>query len=103
MKKIDMCLMKSQCADGMKKAESVIGSAIDTAKDITICPKFNVDFKIKSQKKNKDLFGVKMNCDKEISLFKLILGLVAAFAAVAFLCAALESMFSPKFDNTDCE
>ena len=103
MKKIDMCLIKSQCTDGIKKAENTIGSVIEKSKDIIISPKFSSDFKIKSRKNDKEIFGLKMKCDKEISLFKLVLGVIAVIATITLVYAALEAIFSNKSDNCDCE
>lgn len=103
MKKIDMCAMKAQCTDGIKKAENTISSAIEKSKDIIISPKFSSDFKIKSRKNDKEIFGLKMKCDKEISLFKLILGVLAFIAGIALVYATLEAVFSGKSDNCDCE
>ena len=103
MKKIDTKILKVQCADGMKKAETVIGDAVETCKDIIICPKFNSDFRIKSKSREKDLFRINMSMNKEISLFKLILGVVAVFAAGALICMAFDSVFGCNCKNDKAE
>ena len=93
MKKIDTKMLKIQCTDGMKKAETVVGGAVEVCKDIVICPKFNSDFRIKSKSREKDLFRINMSMNKEITLFKLILGVIAIFAAIALICMAFDSVF----------
>ena len=96
MKKIDTSLLKGQCVVGMKKAETAIETAVDVAKDVIICPKFNADFRIKSKRKDKDLFRFNMSMNKEFSLFKLVLGIIAVFAAGAVICMAVDSAFGCK-------
>lgn len=103
MKRIDTKILKDQCADGIKNAEIAVGNAVQTCKDIIICPKFFSDFRIKSKSKDRDLFRVKMSVDKEISLFKLIIGVIAIFVAGAVICMALDSAFGCKNKNDKSE
>ena len=75
---------------GMKKAEN----AVEVVKDITVHPTLDAAFEIKSKKKQKNLFDMRVRFDKELSLCKIIWVCLAAIAVVGAISAAMDMLFS---------
>ena len=91
--------IQKKCECGLKAAET----AVESVKDITVRPKLDAAIEVKSQKRQKDLFGMSIHFDKELSLFKILLVAVGILASFAVFCSALDALFGSKKckDETD--
>ena len=79
-----------------------VNSTVNTLKDITVNPKIDASFTVKSKKNKNNLFDCKFKFDKEFSLFKLIgwvLAFLAALVTARIIINAFFSLFTKKSDK----
>lgn len=67
-----------------------VKTAVETSKDITVRPKFDMGLEINSKKQRKSLFSFDFHFDKEFSLFDVILTAVAVIAAIGAVTTAID-------------
>ena len=76
-----------------------VNSTVDSLKDITVNPKIDASFTVKSKKNKNNLFDCKFKFDKEFSLFNLIawiLAFIAALVTARIIINAFFSLFTKK-------
>lgn len=80
--KLDICAVKDKCENGFK----TVAEYIDTAKDISVHPKFSASLKISSKKNGNSYFNKGVKVDEELTLWKII-GMVFAFIAALIVAS----------------
>ncbi len=92
-------VIREKCETGVENAKN----AIETSKDITVRPKFDMGLEINSKKQKKNLFGFNLHFDKEFSLFDIVLTAVAVVAAIGAVATAFDILFSGSSCKKDSE
>lgn len=101
MSKIDMVCFKEKCQNGAK----AVTNAVETAKDISLHPKFSASLKVGSKSNNDSYFNKGVKVDKEFTLWNAICMLLAVagiFVAFSLLAGAVVEMFNGKKKHKNC-
>ena len=93
--KIQLENVKEKYETGMK----AMSDAIESAKDISIHPKFSASLSVKSEKSGKAYCDKRVSVDREITLFDIVcaaLAVIGAFVAASLIVNAIFSCFKGK-------
>lgn len=98
MSGFDITAVKEKCENGIK----TMSGYVDTAKDISVHPKFSASLSVSSKRKGESYFNKGVKVDKELSLFKIIgivLAVLAAFVAASII---VNSVFDALTGKKKC-
>ena len=87
--------------DKYENVKTAADNTVDKMKDIRLCTAFDAGLEVKSQKKQKKLFGIQMSVNKEFSLFNLVLILMGAALSLMLISSVVKAMLPGK--NKCCE
>ena len=83
-------LNNNQLKEKYETGVANVKTAVETSKDITVRPKFDMGLEVNSKKQRKSLFSFDVHFDKEFSLFDIILTAVAVIAALGAVTTATD-------------